>query len=136
MFEFFIKEENIELSNQIQRNKICSIRIGKITSVLYEKRPSDLIPFKGDFPLVNVLDKMSFLDRTMKYHLFDECENDIKLAVYKAEKILFLHNSFKNFLFINSISEKDFKSKNPKIKQDILYKWLFKNKMDIGALEI
>jgi hypothetical protein len=135
--EWFIQEKaGGDAEEQLYRNQFTSIRIGKVTSVLYENKPSELLPFKGKFPLVDVNDQKNFLDRTMKAHYFKDCPDDIKLTTKKAEKILFFHNAFCDYLASIAMSHADFKGKNPKTKQDILYDFLFANKLDIGILEI
>ena len=48
--EYFIKTEGQEEHIQKSLNKITSIRIGKINSILTLKTPSEILPFKGHFP--------------------------------------------------------------------------------------
>lgn len=134
--EYFIKEKGFDDETQMKRNKITSIRIGKITDVLYEKKPSDLLPFKGKFPIVDPLDANAFLKRTMKHHFFEELPNDIKLATRRAEKVKWLHDRFYDYLKDEGIGVEQFKAKNPKTKQDILFDFLFSNKMDLPILEV
>ena len=134
--EFFIKEDGMSIEDQLRRNELVSIRIGKITDVIYEKKPSKVLPFKGKFPIVDSLDAQTFLDRTMEHHKFSDLPNDIKSLVRKAEKVKWLDISFNEYLKNKGIGIKQFKEKNPKTKQDILYDWLFSNKIDIGILEL
>jgi hypothetical protein len=135
--EYFIKEKDGGLeSDQLYRNKFTTNRIGKVSSVLYKKKPCDLLPFKGKFPLVDPNDQKVFLDKTMETHLYKDCSDAIKSVVVKAEKIVFIHDAFCDFLDLKAMSKADFKSKNPKTKQDLLYSFLFSNCMDIGVLEI
>ena len=132
--DYFIREEGMGDDVQKSRDLIASIRIGKVTDVMYASKPSDLLPFKGKFPLVSFMDQSTFLKRAGSEHNFKDLPNDVKLITRKAEKIKWLHNSFRDYLTKEEISSKEFKSKNPKTKQEILYRWLFSNKMDIGIL--
>lgn len=134
--EYLVLNKGEDAEEVLEQNKFVSNRIGKITDVLTEKKPSKVIPFKGKFPLVKEIDYSSFLNDTMKFHLFEDCTDEIKTITRKAEKIKFLDKSFKDYLNKEDISTSEFGKKNPKIKQDILYSWLFKNKMDIGILDI
>jgi hypothetical protein len=134
--EYFIVEKGYDEEVMKRRNLLTSIRIGKVTDVLYENKPSDILPLKGSFPFVSDLDQATFLNRTMEHHLFKDLPSDIQLIVRKAEKAKWLHDRFHDYLSDKGIGKKEFRKKNPKTQQDILYDWLFSNKMDIGLLEI
>lgn len=134
--EYFIKENGYDENTQVHRNGMTSIRVGKVTDVLYENKPSKLLPFKGKFPIVESLDITTFLNRTMLHHNFEDLDNDVKLLIRRGEQVKWLHNSFVQYLETKGIGENQFTAKNPKIKLDILYDWLFSNKMDIGILEV
>jgi len=134
--EYFIKEKGIDEDVQLQRNTFTDIRVGKITDVLYENKPSDLLPLKGKFPIVDWMDQAVFLERCGETHLFSDLPYDLKLKVRRAEKAKWLHDRFYDFLQDKGIGVQQFKAKNPKTKQDLMYEWLFSNKMDIGILEI
>ena len=70
------------------------------------------------------------------YPKYEDLPKFIKEKVEIAEKVKFYDVSFKNFLQLRKISENEFKNKNPKTKLDILYEWLFENKLDVGVLDM
>lgn len=114
--------------------KCHQLELGKLQIHCIQKKPS-ILPFKGkSFPLVESYDVPVFLDETRRSNKFDELRDEIKSLTRTAEKIKFLDSSFKNYLKNKEISENQFDAKNPKIKQDILYDWLFTNKIDVGVL--
>lgn len=135
--EYFIKTEGQEEHIQKSLNKITSIRIGKINSILTLKTPSEILPFKGHFPLVPENEYEFFLKQTLTSHLFEGLPDKIKLITKKAEKIVFFHNSFKKHLIENEeLGTKGLKLLSVKEQEDVFYRWLFKNKIDIGILDI
>jgi hypothetical protein len=135
--EYFITVDGQTEDDQKSLNKITSVRIGKIISVLQLKRPSPILPFLGNFPLVPEIQYEFFLNQTKKAHRFEELGEQIKQIVYKAEKIVFYHNSFKKHLIdIEELGVKGFKLLSIKEQEDAFYRWMFKNKIDVGLLKI
>ncbi len=135
--EYFVNEEGLSIESQRQRNKLADVRVGKVSRTLADKDADKLLPFKnGEFPLVSDLDYSSFSKQISKELYFENLPKSIKLIVMKAEQIQVLSNSFKKYLMSKSISQKDFIEKDKKDKLDIVYDWLFLNKMDIGVLEL
>jgi hypothetical protein len=135
--EYFVNEEGLSIESQKQRNKLADVRVGKVSRTLADKDVDKLLPFKnGEFPLVSDLDYSSFSKQISKELYFENLPKSIKLIVMKAEQIQVLSNSFKKYLMSKSISQKDFIEKDKKDKLDIVYDWLFLNKMDIGVLEL
>lgn len=120
---------------ELERDLISSVRISKILDYLTKENPT-LIPFKMKFPILNELDYNGFSKVVMGYPKYEDLPKFIKEKVEIAEKVKFYDVSFKNFLQLRKISENEFKNKNPKTKLDILYEWLFENKLDVGVLDM
>ena len=137
MIQYFIETDGQTLDDQITLNKLTSIRIGKINKILTLKKPCDILPFKGHFPLVEENEYEFFLKQTLKSPYFDELDEKIKMKVMKAEKIIFFHNSFKKYLIeVEELGSKGFKLLSKESEQEVFYRWLFKNKLDVGILNI
>jgi hypothetical protein len=132
---YIVYDENQPIELQDDLNKITTIRIGKISEILTSDKPS-LIPFDYKFPIIKSNDYSGFLNETMKQHLFENLPNFIKDDVYKAEQINFYNLRFLKYLKAKKMSESEFENKNPKIKQDIFYDFLFSNKLDIGIITL
>jgi len=133
--EYFIPEEGLSQSDQEVRNEIADIRIAKVLDYMAYKNPA-LIPFKIKTPLVSFLDYSSFEKQAQKDHLFKNIPRHIQTTVRQAEKMKHFDIMFRKYLADRDISPKEYKSKNPKTKEDIFYDWLFLNKMDIDILNI
>lgn len=135
--EYFVVEEGLEKQAQINRNKLSDIRISKVTRTLAENGSNIVLPFKGcDFPLVSDLDYSSFSLQVTKQLYFDDLPKSIKYIVMKAEQIQVLSASFDKYLCSKGIEKSKFKSLNAEEKRDVMYDWLFLNKMDIGTLQL
>jgi hypothetical protein len=135
--EYFVNEEGLSIESQKQRNKLADLRVGKITRTLADEQAGSLLPFKNaEFPLVSDLDYSSFSKEIMKELYFDDLPKSIKITIMKAEQIQVLTDSFSKYLISKDISTSQFKSKNKEDKLDIMYNWLFLNKLDIGVLEL
>lgn len=135
--EYFVNEEGLSIESQKQRNKLADIRVGKISRTLADKDADSLLPFKnGEFPLVSDLDYSSFSKEITKELYFDNLPKSIRITVMKAEQVQVLTDSFRKYLISKDIGISEFKSKNNGDKLNIMYNWLFLNKLDIGSLEL
>jgi hypothetical protein len=131
---YFIPEQGLPDLNQKQRNLITSIRISKVIDYIVEN--NTLIDFDQKSPLVKDIDYAMFETQTQKTHYFEDLPRWIKAIIFKAEKMKHFDSMFKTYLLEREIYPKEYKSKNPKTKQDIFYDWLFLNKLDISILNI
>ena len=134
--EYFIQVEGQDIEDQKAQNRMSSVRIGKVHHILTLKHPSEILPFKGNFPLVPEIKYEFFLNQTKKSHYYEELSDEVKKITQKAEKIVFFHNSFKKFLQEEEYGIKGFKLLTSEAQQQLFYKWLFKNKLDVGILHI
>lgn len=127
---YIVSEESLD-----DRIKLSDVRIGKISRLLTEKKPS-LIPFNYTFPIIDPNAYQKFLEETMKEVYFEDLPRFIKQSIYIAEKVNYYNIMFLGYLKAKDITEKEFKSKNPKTKQDIFYDFLFSHKLDIGIIAL
>ena len=124
----------MEIEN-FNRDMISSVRISKVVDYLTKENPS-VIPFNYKFPIVKNLDYKSFSNVVLGFELYSDLPKFIKTKVEVAEKLKRLDLSFKTYLNIIGITEVEFKMKNPKTKLDMMYDWMFENKLDIGILDL
>lgn len=132
---YVIFDEDTPKSEQEEQIKILFNRVGLISKILYEKKPSS-IPFNYEFPLIDINEQSVFLKECQKHHLFEDLPKHYQEKVYKAEKVNFYNQKFLEYLISQDMSEKEFNKKNPKTKLDIFYDFLFSNQMDVGMLEL
>lgn len=119
---------------QKQRDAIASIRVSKVMDYLTGDNPA-LLPFRIEFPIVSDLDYKSFADLILRNNLFDDLPKFVKNKIKDAEKVKYFDTRFRIFLQFKQITPEQFVQKNPKTKLDLMYEWLFENKLDIGILE-
>lgn len=116
-----------------EKDKLSSIRVSKVLDYLTNEKPT-LIPFKMKFPIVKDIDYKSFSMVVMNYSMYEDLPKFIKDKIESAEKVKYFDLKFKSYLSDKGLDESSFISKNPKTKLDILYDWMFENKLDIGIL--
>ena len=135
MFGFYIEEKNIPMDIQKERNKLTSIRVGKISHIFTKKVPS-ILPFKGKFPLISENSIDNYINLYSEESEFENVPRFLKNIVYKAEQIVYYTNQFKDFLSIRDINEREFEAKNPTEKLKLLEKFLDEIQAEKTILEI
>lgn len=119
----------------IERNKLASVRVGKITSVLSSSKPS-ILPFKGSLPLIGKDSLDNYMDEFQRYIYFDDVPDFLQEIVFKAEQIVFYNYKFIEFLSEIKMSEKSFEELNPNEKLAILNKFLDHEYAEMSILEL
>jgi len=119
----------------MERNELSSVRIGKVSFLIPEKKPSEIIPFKGNLPLVDPLSYTQFLDK-IDQMLFNDLSDEVKEIVFKAEKIKYMNDSFEEYLNDLGIGTKGFQAFENEKKADTLFAWMNREKLDHGSLKI
>lgn len=119
----------------MERNELSSVRIGKVSFLIPEKKPSEIIPFNGNLPLVDPLQYQEFLTK-IDQMLFVNLSDEVKGIVYKAEKIKYMNDSFEQYLNDIGVGTGGFKNMTNEKKADTLFAWMNKEKLDHGSLKI
>lgn len=133
--QYILIDELTPREDQLESMKLLFNRVSSISPLLFDKKPTE-IPFKVKFPIIDENEHSVFLDECQKHMEFKDLPEFYKNKVYQAEKINFFNEKFKSFLQLKNLTEKDFSKKNPKTKLDILYDFLFSNRLDIGILDM
>lgn len=115
---------------------LVSIYAGKAERVINSKRPSNLIPFKGDFPLLKQWrrdDWNKILDDIMYVEDCPEWAQDIMI---KGARMCDIDDGFTQYLKDNNIPVEDFKKKKSSDKATELMRFFNANSLTIDNLHI
>lgn len=106
-------------------------------AIIKEKQPGNLIPFKGDLPLLEPWQEDLFRKGTSgedKMYLQD-CEPWIQDILIKAQRIRDIEDGFREYLITNSILESYF-NMNIKKKAEEISRFLSISSLDVSCLTI
>ena len=106
-------------------------------AIIKEKQPGNLIPFKGDLPLLEPWQEDLFRKGTSgedKMYLQD-CEPWIQDILIKAQRIRDIEDGFREYLITNGILESYF-NMNIKKKADEISRFLSISSLDVSCLTI
>lgn len=115
-------------------NDITEVRYHKVREYLLEN--NSLLDFGLTEPLVSDLNYKSFETQLSSEFLFDDLPRFVKSLLNKAEHMLHYDTLFRKYLEDRDIYPRDYQKKNPKVKQDILYDWLFLNNLEPTILNL
>lgn len=114
---------------------LLSIQGGRVTRYLFTKKPSDLIPFKGNFPILEDYQTSAFYEEIQKHMYLDECPEWVQKAVLKGDQIYLIETGFSNYLKKSYLLDK-FNSMKAADKATILVNFLDNNSLGIERLNI
>ena len=114
---------------------LLSIQGGRVTRYLFTKKPSELIPFKGNFPILEDYQQSAFYEEIQKHMYLDECPEWVQQAVLKGEQIYLIDTRFSDYLEKANLSNK-FNSMKASDKATILVNFLDNNSLGIERLNI
>lgn len=77
---------------------LLSIQGGRALHYMFKKVPSDLIPFKGKFPLVEDYRLRDVYKELQQHRYLDECSDWVQKAVINGDNIYLLVEGFENYL--------------------------------------
>ena len=120
----------------MEEKMLLSVQGGRVTPYLFTDKPSILIPFKGDFPIVSEFLTEEFYDQIQKNRYLDECENWVQEAVKKGEKIYTVDSAFRNYISDNNMSVEDFLKLSSKEKTEMLKKFMDSECLSLERLVI
>ena len=115
---------------------LVSIYAAKADLMINSKVPSDLIPFKGKFPLLlSVLRGywVEICDNTM---YVEDCPQWVQDIILKGARMTDIHDGFVYYLKQNNISIEAFKKKNKRDKATEIKRFLDANSLTPDSLKI
>lgn len=114
---------------------LLSIQGGRASRYLFEEKPSELIPFKGEFPILEDYQKTSFYKEIQSHMYLDECPEWVQNAVLKGDSIWAMDNGFRIYLQEEGV-ETSFMKMKASEKSTILVKWMNANSLSLERLKI
>jgi len=103
---------------------------------LLKKKPSELIPFKGDFPLMKNFEYPHLIEDMDKTMLLSDLKPEYQEAIRKGFQIYLLENGFKEYLENDGTELSKFLSLDNSNKSTKLIDFLNKNCIDFTSLTI
>lgn len=103
--------------------------------IIKVKRPSRLLPFKGDFPLINPGQEPLFNAGCEGKTYLDECEPWIQQVLIKAQRIADIESGFFEYLKRNNLDVSYYKM-NGKEKANEIKRFFNTTILDIEDLKI
>ena len=114
---------------------LLSIQGGRVTEYLFAKKPSELVPFKGEFPLVPEYKVREVYDLIHQHRYLDECPEWFQTVVLKAEQIYLIDTGFTKYLKSRNLLEK-FRKMSASDKSTELVKYFNDNSIGLERLKI
>lgn len=120
----------------MNKERLVSVVGGRANKVVSLSRPSELIPFKGKFPLLEPYQEKSFHEAVEKTMYIDELPPDIQSIVMKGNRIVLLEQGFQKYLSEMGLEVSDFLKLSNSEKSDYLLNWMNKDCIDYNQLKI
>lgn len=120
----------------MSRERSVSIMASRASAYVNEKKPSLLIPFTGNFPLIELYQLQEYNKAVESTDILEELPEEFQVAVVKGNEIGLLESYFKEYLSEIGISENDFIKKSNSDKSTILIKWMEKERIPMSKLNI
>jgi len=118
------------------RERFVSIMGGRASKYVTLKKPSQIIPFKGKFPLLQPYQRQAYFDAIQGTKKFEDLSKEFQEITEKGNRIGLLEEGFKMYLPSYNITVDNFlKMKNTE-KSDKLIDWLNKDCIDFSQLKI
>lgn len=115
---------------------LVSIYAGKANQCVTKDVPSDLIPFKGKFPILPEYLTEEYQDTILKTEEVKDCPDWVQDVLVKGERIYTMDKEFREYLKNNGISVEFFKKKSSADKATELYRFLDANSLTLNSLKI
>ena len=115
---------------------LVSIFAGKANHYIREKQPSELIPFKGKFPILPEYKSKEYNDAIFNTEYLEDCPDWVQDVVLKGERVYNIIEGFKEYLRNNNIPIEDFKKKNNSDKATELIRFFNANSLTLDSLVI
>lgn len=114
---------------------ILSRAAGEASPYIRSEKPSELIPFKGEFPLLDSSRNEEWWKWMNSADAVQDCPDWMQEVIFKGQRIARMEKAFKEYLQNAGIYEQFLKMKSAE-KSTWLVRFLNANSMDIEALQI
>lgn len=114
---------------------LSKIAAGTIVGYIFEEKPSQFVPFKGEFPILPKWQMEEYFDNIDKRAYLSECPDWMQLAIVKGDRARSIDEGFQAWLKKSSKFE-NFKKLDKGEKATLLVKFLDENCLGLDSLQI
>ena len=118
------------------RERKLSVMGGRASKVVALKKPSNLIPFKGNFPLLEQYEIKPYLEAIQSTENIEDLSERFQKITELGNRIVLLEEGFIGYLAGFNISPDDFSKMSNSDKSDKLISWLNHDCIDFSQLKI
>ena len=120
----------------IARLRTTSVVGGMASPYINRKHPSALIPFKGDLPMLNDIDTLTFRDAIRETLSLDELSPEFQRVATEGYRIAMMEDGFTRYLRKQGITPGEFVKLSNSDKSDYLLDWMNMNSISLESLKI
>ena len=121
---------------QQQDNRLVSRVAVKAKKFVIQKQPSQLIPFKGTFPIIPLYQIDSYVQETREKAYIHEMTPEFQKAAIQGYEMAVLEDGFTEYLLRSGITVPDFLRLKNSEKATYLMRWLDTDKIPYEKLNI
>lgn len=118
------------------RDRLVSVIGARASRYVDKKKPSELIPFKGKFPLLESYQIEDYYNEIQNKMYIDDMSPEFQKATISGNRIGLFEESFIDYLKKFNITKEVFLKMNNSDKSDKLVNWLAEENIDFSQLTI
>jgi hypothetical protein len=115
---------------------LVSVFAGKANHYIREEKPSELIPFKGEFPLLPEYRSSDYNEIIFNTEYLEDCPEWAQKIILNGERIYEIENGFKDYLNTNHIPIEKFMKMKSSDKATELIRFFNANSLTFDSLKI
>lgn len=121
----------------ITREMLCSVVGGRALQYVRLSKPSDIIPFKGSFPLLDAADYALFRKAIEETELLTDLSVKWQKIAEKGNLIAILEEGFKSYINNETAyTVEEFKALSNAEKSNILVAWMNRDGIDVSKFKV
>lgn len=120
----------------MNKERLVSVVAGRANKVVGLKKPSEIIPFKGKFPLLEPWQTEVFHKAIQETTNIEDLPEDIQNIVMKGSRIVIMEEGFQRYLNENGLQKSDFLKLSNSEKSNYLVNWMNRDCIDYSQLTI
>ena len=114
----------MEKSELSTRDRMCSVAGGMAGLLVDREIPSRLIPFRGEFPLLNMIEAIRFREAIRSTMWIEDLPPKFLYAAAEGSRIARLEREFQHYLSRNGLKSGDFEKLEDAEKSEWLQRWM------------
>ena len=114
----------MEKSELSTRDRMCSVAGGMAGLLVDREIPSRLIPFRGEFPLLDMIEAIRFREAIRSTMWIEDLPPKFLYAAAEGSRIARLEREFRHYLSRNGLKSGDFEKLEDAEKSEWLQRWM------------